>query len=52
MSPTTSNGRHARAWSFDLAIEDAKQKGAPGTGQHRANLIHTFRKHLVKRFGK
>lgn len=48
----TSKGRRAAAWSFEKAIADAQQRGVPGTGQHKANLIHTFRKHLKSRFGK
>lgn len=49
---STTTGKHAAKWSFEAAIEDAKFNGIPGTGQHRANLIHAFRKHLTKRFGK
>lgn len=49
---TTSKGRHAAAWSFEKAIADAQQRGVPGTGKRRANLIHVFRNHLTRRFGK
>jgi hypothetical protein len=50
--PNTKPGRHAAEWTFLRATEDATDIPATGTGQHRANLIHTFRKHVKARFGK
>lgn len=51
---TAKTGRHAAEWTFErdefdrlYAFDDRT-----GTGQHRANLIHTFRKHVKARFGK
>jgi hypothetical protein len=51
MSTTTSNGRHAEAWSQDRRFLDSiNDEGSKG--QHRANLIDVFRKHLARRFGQ
>lgn len=54
MSSTTTKGRHAAEWTPWLAELDKMiaKDGQPSTGQHRANLIHAFRKHLKARFGK
>jgi hypothetical protein len=52
MSPTTSTkARHAAEWTFGRAAEDAVFPPETGTGQHRANMIDAFRKHLARRFG-